>query len=300
MKNPPYINIVLEFLFRYNANIGGFFMKKIILLMFILFCISIQSLAYQYEIPVCVTFNGEYIDFEEKPKIIDGITYLPVRFFCEALSASVDWNNSTKTVTIKTQNNEIIFKTDSTTAYVNGVPAALGGSAIIIEGRTYLPMRFIVETLGGNVDWENEYYRASVTMSGVTFPDENTMLRSYQDDEIYWLAKIISSESEDEPLIGKVAVGNVVLNRVISQDYPNTIYSVIYDNKFGYQFQPVANGSINKEPVQEAYLAAKLCLEGENVVGGCKYFLNPRIAVSNWIPLNKTYHTTIGNHDFYY
>ena len=74
---------------------------------------------------------------------------------------------------------------------------------------------------------------------------------------------------------GKIAVGNVVLNRVESEDYPNTIYSVIFDDTHGVQFQPTANGSIFKNAVPEAYLAAKLCLEGYNVIEDCKYFLNP-------------------------
>ena len=99
---------------------------------------------------------------------------------------------------------------------------------------------------------------------------------------------------------GKVAVGNVVLNRVKSDEYPNTIYSVIFDKKFGVQFQPVENGSIYNEAVQGAYLAAKLCLEGYNVVGECKYFLNPDKATNFWITQNKKYFSTIGSHDFYY
>lgn len=276
-------------------------MRKIfILLLFIVLFFAIRSYAYDYEIPICITFNGEYIAFDDNPQIIDGTTYLPVRFFCESLNATVDWNNETKTVTVNFKNVKIDFNIGSSTAYVNGSPFEINGSAKIIDEKTYLPVRFIVETLGGIVSWENEYYRASIIMEDVSFPDKNITVRHYGDDEIYWLAKIISCESEDEPIKGKVAVGNVVLNRVRSEEYPDTIYSVIFDKKHGYQFQPVENGSINKEPVQEAYLAAKLCLEGENVVGNCKYFLNPKIATSNWIPLNKSYFTTIGNHDFYF
>lgn len=276
-------------------------MRKIfILLLFVLLIFAVKSYAYDYEIPVCITFNGEYVDFDDEPKLIDGTTYLPVRFFCEALDASVSWNNKTNTVSIKSGENNIVFSIGSSTAFINDNPVKINGEAMIINGKTYLPVRFIVESFGGKVSWENHFYRVSIVMQNIDFPNDKIEIKNYGDDEIYWLAKIISSESEDEPIKGKVAVGNVVLNRVYSDKYPDTIYSVIFDKKHGYQFQPVQNGAINKQPVQEAYLAAKLCLEGENVVGNCLYFLNPDIATSNWIPQNKNYFTTIGNHDFYY
>ena len=157
MKTPPYINIVLECIFRYNANIGGFFMRKIfILLLFVIIFLILKSYAYQYEIPVCITFNGEYIDFADNPQIIDGTTYLPVRFFCEALDATVDWQNETKTVTVNFKSDEIIFNIGSLTAYVNGTPETINGTAKIIDGKTYLPVRFIVESRCGSIILEKD------------------------------------------------------------------------------------------------------------------------------------------------
>lgn len=276
-------------------------MKKLLFILFLLgMFTTVNAEEYSYDVPVCIMFNGNYIDFESEPVLIDGTTYLPVRFFCEALSADVDWIDETQTVKVSTENDVISFEIGSSTAYINETPVTFNGSARLIGDKTYLPVRFIAESLGGNVSWDNKYYTAVISMENKNLPEHLTQSRLYSNDEVYWLAKIISCESEDEPLKGKVAVGNVVLNRVESDQYPNTIYSVIHDKKHGYQFQPVANGSINKEPVQEAYLAAKLCLEGENVVGDCMYFLNPDKATSFWIVENKDYHTSIGSHDFYY
>ena len=276
-------------------------MKKILLILFLLGLFTSASAAEtEYDVPVCVMFNGNYINFENKPLLINGTTYLPVRFFCEALSAQVNWASETQTVIVTFENDVIRFDIGKTTAYINGSPVDIGGSARLINNLTYLPVRFIAEALGAEVNWDGNYYTAVISMENAHVPDSLKLDRSYSNDEVYWLAKIISCESEDEPIKGKIAVGNVVLNRVENDNYPNTIYSVIFDDKYGYQFQPVANGSIYKEPVQEAYLAAKLCLEGHNVVGNCMYFLNPDIATSFWIPQNKNYYTTIGNHDFYY
>lgn len=276
-------------------------MKRIFLFLFILMLFSFKNVfAEEFDIPVCVKINDEYIKFENKPILIDGKTYLPVRFFCEAFSASVDWEEKTKTVTIDFEKTEIKFKIGDNTAYLNNIPKKIGGSAILVDGRTYLPVRFITESLGGTVNWLNEYYTVDIKINSSVTDSDIEKGRNYSDDEIYWLAKIISCESKSEPIKGKIGVGNVVLNRVKSEDYPDTIYSVIFDKKYGYQFEPVENGSIYNEPDQESYLAAKLSLEGENVVGNCKYFLNPDKATSFWIVNNKNYFTTIGSHDFYY
>ena len=121
----------------------------------------------------------------------------------------------------------------------------------------------------------------------------------YENDHIYWLSRIINAESESEPFKGKVAVGNVVLNRVKSLEFPNSIYGVIFDKKYGVQFEPTINGSIYNTPTHQSVSAAKRALNGENNIGSCLYFLNPKIASSFWIVNNRQYYTTISNHDFY-
>lgn len=276
-------------------------MKKLFLLLLFLGLFNVTSAQeINFNIPVCVMVNKNYIKFNNKPVLINSVTYLPARFFCETFGADVEWIDNTQTVIISHKNNIIQFKIGESTATVNGSTEAIGGYARLLGDKTYLPLRFISEKLGGSVSWDNKYYTAEITMDNVNIPDEIIGGRNYSNDEIFWLARIISSESEDEPFAGKIAVGNVVLNRVSSPEYPDTIYSVIFDDKHGIQFQPVANGSIYKEAIQDAYLAAKLCLEGYNIIGECKYFLNPDKATSFWIPNNKSYYTSIGNHDFYF
>ena len=121
----------------------------------------------------------------------------------------------------------------------------------------------------------------------------------YTSDELYWLSRIISAESRGEPLEGKIAVGNVVLNRVKSSEFPDTIKEVIFDDRWGGQFEPVRNGTIYQTPTDESILAAKLCLNGANVIGDSLYFLAPALAQNFWIVENREYIATIGCHDFY-
>ncbi len=126
-------------------------------------------------------------------------------------------------------------------------------------------------------------------------------------DELYLLAKIIECEARYEPYDGKVAVGVVVLNRVMSEKFPDTIEGVIFQKG---QFQPIKDGGwSSKEPREEAYKAAMEALAGEKptgnngqTVGNALFFMYESIAgkgAAKWFKEKLKYVTTIGNHDFY-
>jgi len=124
--------------------------------------------------------------------------------------------------------------------------------------------------------------------------------RTFSSDDLFWLARIIEAEASGEPYNGKVAVGNVVLNRVSSSDFPNTIYGVIFDyHEHIPQFSPVAEGTIYNNPSQESIQAARDALNGTRPVGSSTYFFNPDKAAGTWIVQNKTYVMRIGGHTFY-
>lgn len=126
-------------------------------------------------------------------------------------------------------------------------------------------------------------------------------------EEIYLLAKIIECEARYEPYEGKVAVGAVVLNRVMSGRFPNTIEEVIFQRG---QFQPMTDGGWRtKEPSAQSYKAAADALEGikpvgdnGQAVGNALFFIYEDLAGGNaakWFKEKLEYVTTIGNHDFY-
>ncbi len=119
-------------------------------------------------------------------------------------------------------------------------------------------------------------------------------------EDIYWLARIIEAESKGESYTGKVAVGNVVMNRVNSSEFPSSVKGVIFEYYKGIpMFSPVANGTIYNTPSQESIKAAYAAYNGQKPVGNATYFYNPSIAKSSWISQNKTYITSIGGHAFY-
>ena len=120
-------------------------------------------------------------------------------------------------------------------------------------------------------------------------------------EDLYWLSRLIISEAVGEPYKGKVAVGNVILNRANSGLFPNTIKGVVFDKQNGYvQFSPVIDGTIYNAPSTESVKAATEALNGSRPVGNALYFLNPRQSTNFWIVNNRRYMTTIGLHDFYY
>lgn len=120
-------------------------------------------------------------------------------------------------------------------------------------------------------------------------------------EAVYWLSRIIHAEAQGEPYIGKVAVGNVILNRVNSPLFPNTIYDVIFDRQYGYvQFSPIADGNINNTPNADSVKAAIEALNGERPVEDALYFLNVDKSTNFWIIHNRVFMTRIGDHDFYY
>ena len=129
-----------------------------------------------------------------------------------------------------------------------------------------------------------------------TFP---TAEEVYDEEDLYWLSRIISAESRGEPFIGQLAVGTVVINRTGSHYYPDTIYEVIFDRVGGVQFTPASTGSVYRDPTESSVLAAKLCLEGFSLDDGILFFFNSSIAAGSWITANRTYTMTVGQHDFY-
>ena len=117
---------------------------------------------------------------------------------------------------------------------------------------------------------------------------------------LYWLSRIIQAEAEAEPYAGKVAVGNVIINRVNSGTFANTIKGVIFEYSQGLpQFSPVADGTIYNTPSSTSIQAAKDALAGQRPVGAAQFFFNPDKSSGSWIVNNKTYVTRIGDHVFY-
>lgn len=141
-----------------------------------------------------------------------------------------------------------------------------------------------------------------ITVFGIMLLNDNnndyniSYAASSNTSDIQLMARAINGEARGEPYEGQVAVGAVILNRVKSSQFPNTIAGVIYQSG---AFTAVSDGQINK-PIAErstVYKAAQDAKNGWDPTGGCIYYFNPATATNKWIwsrPLVKT----IGKHRF--
>jgi len=229
----------------------------------------------------------------------NGTTYVPIRQFFQLLGGSwVTWNASELSANVHGKANAA-FYLGSRTAWIDSEKHQLPGHSYSQNGTFYVPLRGISQALDCEISYDSTHQRVTLTTEDYKQSKPSTESSAYN-DSVYWLSRIIEAESGAELYRGKLAVGNVILNRVHHADFPNTIYGVIFDRKNGVQFTPVANGTIYNNPSPDSIQAAKDCLAGTRVVGDCLYFFNPRTATkASWIIQNCRYYSSIGDHDFY-
>ena len=138
------------------------------------------------------------------------------------------------------------------------------------NGQLLLPVEALAMCLGVPASWDRVGWSVDIT-ADVIRPLENGD-SFYDPTDLYWLSRVIYAEAGTQSLLGQVAVGSVVLNRLADQGEfgsQSTIYDVIFAKN---QFEVVTNGMIYMEPDDTATVAAKLALEGYDVVDGAMYF----------------------------
>lgn len=135
-----------------------------------------------------------------------------------------------------------------------------------------------------------------IPADGIAGSQTWSLLRKYtlNLNEMDILAKIIYSEARGEPYTGQVAVGAVVINRLQSPDFPNTIAEVVFQRG---AFTAIDDGQYWLTPDRTAYLAAQDAVRGWDPSQGALYYFNPDTATSRWI-WSRTQKLKIGNHIF--
>lgn len=113
-------------------------------------------------------------------------------------------------------------------------------------------------------------------------------------DDVLLLARLVQGEAGGEPYLGKVAVAAVILNRVESDQFPNSIAGVIYQPN---AFESISNGIANNSPTQESVKAAQDAMNGWDPSQGSLFFWNPAKPVNKWI-WSRQIVTQIGGHVF--
>ena len=153
---------------------------------------------------------------------------------------------------------------------VNGRYLYMPEGIIEVDGVAYYPLRVLAKIFGIGLVWNADLRGIELDTSNMALLESGESYYGAREQDL--LARIIWAESGNQPFEGMIAVGNVVLNRVASERFPNT-------------------------PSDDAVLASYLCLEGVNTVGDALFFQNP--SSSGVIFSGLTYIATIGDHVFY-
>jgi len=162
-----------------------------------------------------------------------------------------------------------------------------------VSGMAAIPVRTLAQILAMGVNYDTLSGQVHLTSPAVPgyLADGDAF---YDADSLLWLSRIIYSESGNQSLEGKIAVGNVVMNRVHDDSFPDSVYDVVFQKN---QFSPAASGSIYRDPNEESVLAAKLVLDGASVLNGVLFF--NRAGLNCYASRNRDYVATIGEHAFY-
>jgi N-acetylmuramoyl-L-alanine amidase len=211
-------------------------------------------------------------------------------------NAVITWDDITKTVQVSGEGLAIEVTLGAQYMIANGRYLYIPDGCFTVDGSAMAPVRQLAKAYGAQVAWDCATNTACVTSGGTAIESGDLF---YNQDDLFWLSRIIFCESGAEVLDGQIGVGNVVLNRVQNPDYPDTVYDVVFDTRFGVQFSPIINGAIYRTPSELSEIAAKLVLDGARTVGDSLFFLNEAIATSTWICDNRSFVVTIGGHSFY-
>lgn len=230
-----------------------------------------------------------------EPLVIDnGVTYVSVRALLDMRTTNTaSWDGATAHFGA----NGLALSARVGDRYItaNGERIEFTTPVRLISGRVCVPVRALASALGAQVSYDAT--RSHITLTTVS--NYISACTGYNSDDLYWLARIIHAESCGEPYIGKLLVGNVVLNRKRSTQFPNSVYGVIFDTKNGVQFTPTSNGTIYNTPCDECTQAGKAVLSGTVRSDNAMYFVNTTTVPVSWVSLNRPVIMKYGNHTFF-
>jgi N-acetylmuramoyl-L-alanine amidase len=241
---------------------------------------------------IAVVINGDAARLRSGAILINSTAYVSVRDFCAALGAEQVYRaGDTATVTA----NGLTLAVTAGENYIvaNGRYLFVRDGCIDRNGELTAPVRALAKAFGAGVVWSGAQRRVFITSGARPIAPAEAF---YREEDLFWMARIISAEARGEPFIGKVAVGNVIMNRVASPLFPNSVQSVVFDRNGGTQFTPASSGAIYNTPSEACVIAAKVALDGGEVVGNSLYFAS---TTRCWAARSRPYMGSVGNHVFY-
>lgn len=255
--------------------------------------VSPQELTEQIDTALCV--DGEYVSVEVARVQHDGVTYVALAPMAKELDESVQigWDGSSSTVTVKSGKLSLTAKVGQLYIQANGRYLYVPEGVQMVGGKVTVPLSVLVKAFDARLSWDAASGTVVVNRGSGAIQSGDSY---YNQDDLFWLSRIIQAECGNQPLEGRMAVGNVVLNRVKNPAFPSTVKGVLSQKN---QFTTWKNGALaNRTPNATSVIAAKLVLDGGEVEStkGATFFDSNS---NSWAARNKTCVAVIGNHKFY-
>lgn len=241
---------------------------------------------------VTICIDGQSAELTTSPILLDSTTYVSIRDFSMAMGAdNVSWDNGTAAVFAPDLN--VTATVGNIYLVANGRYLFVPNGCLMVNNVMMVPVRVMAKAFDASIEWDGGTHTVYVTKgSGAITPGSNF----YDKDDLYWMSRIINAEARGERLTGKIAIGGVIMNRIASPLFPDTVYDVIFDKQYGVQFTPAYSGAIYNTPSEQCIIAAKIALDCGNTAGDSLYFTS----TSNcWAAKARPFAITIGNHSFY-
>ena len=201
--------------------------------------------------------------------ILDGELCVDAEEFCQDLGLAVTGALMSDRYTLSGDGLSLEARTGDLYCVCNGRCLLAETGLQQREGKALLPLETMAKCLGVKATWDRASWMVTVRADKVLPLESGDSY--YQETDVYWLSRMIYAEAGNQSFTGQLAVGDVVVNRLDSENYPgqNNIYDVIFAKN---QFDVVINGMIYMEPDESSVVAAKLALEGYDVVSGATVF----------------------------
>jgi hypothetical protein len=248
--------------------------KQICVVLTMVFLLSMGITSQAAIMKLDIRVNSMILALDTNPYIEAGRTMIPIANVVEALGASeVAWDEATETVVIVHDEKRIQLQINNQTYWVDGEEKQLEVPPVIVDNRTMIPLRVIAEELSIVIKWNNTMNTVEIVKPELNLSKDFIASNQYTYDDVLWLARIVKVEGTGTSYRTRLGIANVVLNRVKSSSFPNSIKSVILDTNYSTQFPPAHKAGFSESvPDVHSWLAAKNALDGSNNVSKCLYF----------------------------
>lgn len=255
-----------------------------------------QAALSEPELDFCLLVDGQPVLKEEVSRTTIGdMTYVSLSAIAKEIDPAVvvSWDEESQTATVTSEKLKLTAVVGQLYLQANGRYLYLPEGVQLFNGKTMVSLDAVAKAFDAVNGWDEEAGTFTVTRgSGAITPGD----QFYNETDLFWLSRLITAESGNQPLNGQIAVANVVLNRVNNSRYPDSVHGVLAQKN---QFTTYRGGALaNRTPYARSVIAAKLALDGAVVkeVEGALFFDG---SSNSWAARNRPFLSTIGGHKFY-